>query len=47
MIIVTLGNVGLQSLLGKDAKVSKLHGQLLQQPVRQLKSLDSTRIYMV
>lgn len=29
MIIVTLGNVGLQRLLGKGAKVSKLHGQLL------------------
>lgn len=40
-IIVTLGNVGLQRLLGKDAKVSMLHGQLLQQPIRHLQSLDS------
>lgn len=40
MIIVTLGNVGLQRLLGKDAKVSKLHGQVLTHPVRQLASLD-------
>lgn len=40
-IIVTLGNVGLQRLLGKDAKVSLLHGQLLQKNVRHLQSLDS------
>lgn len=40
-IIVTLGNVGLQRLLGKEAKVSKLHGELLHRPVRHLKSLDS------
>ena len=40
-IIVTLGNVGLQRLLGKDAKVSMLHGQLLQQPIQHLKSIDS------
>ncbi|MET0960082.1 MAG: uracil-DNA glycosylase [Psychrobacillus psychrotolerans] len=41
-IIVTLGNVGLQRLLGKEAKVSKLHGELLYRPVRHLKSQDST-----
>lgn len=40
-IIVTLGNVGLQRLLGKDAKVSILHGELLHRPIRHLKSLDS------
>ena len=40
-IIVTLGNVGLQRLLGKDAKVTKLHGELLHRPIRHLKSLDS------
>ncbi|SDN41620.1 DNA polymerase [Psychrobacillus sp. OK028] len=40
-IIVTLGNVGLQRLLGKEAKVSMLHGQLLEQPIRHLYALDS------
>ena len=40
-IIVTLGNVGLQRLLGKDAKVSNLHGELIHRPIRHLKSLDS------
>lgn len=41
-IIVTLGNVGLQRLLGKEATVSKLHGKLLHQPIRRLESLDSS-----
>lgn len=40
-VIVTLGNVGLQRLLGKDAKVSVLHGKLIHRPIRHLKSLDS------
>ncbi|TQR21523.1 uracil-DNA glycosylase [Psychrobacillus vulpis] len=39
MVIVTLGNVGLQRLLGKDAKVSNLHGQVLNTRVRHLASL--------
>lgn len=42
VLIVTLGNVGLQRLLGKEATVSKLHGQLLQRPVQTLESLNST-----
>jgi len=42
MVIVTLGNVGLQRLLGKGEKVSELHGQILNRPIRHLKSLDST-----
>lgn len=42
LLIVTLGNVGLQRLLGKGATVSKLHGQLLQKPVQILESLHST-----
>lgn len=52
-IIVTLGNVGLQRLLGKDAKVSMLHGELLHRPIRHLESLDSaeftwsTESYMI
>lgn len=41
-LIVTLGNVGLQRLLGKDAKVTELHGQLLTRPVRYLQELDDT-----
>nr|WP_298467699.1 uracil-DNA glycosylase [uncultured Psychrobacillus sp.] len=43
VLIVTLGNVGLQRLLGKSATVSKLHGQLLQRPVQILESLNSTQ----
>lgn len=39
-LIVTLGNVGLQRLLGKHAKVTELHGQLLTQPVQYLQSLE-------
>lgn len=40
LVIVTLGNVGLQRLLGKEAKVSNLHGQVLEQAVRHLDSLE-------
>lgn len=36
-IIVTLGNIGLKRLVGKDKKVSDLHGELLVQPVLRLK----------
>ena len=39
-LIVTLGNVGLQRLLGKQAKVTELHGQSIQQPVQFLRELD-------
>lgn len=39
-LIVTLGNVGLRRLIGKEAKVTKLHGQLLEQPIQYLASLD-------
>ncbi|WP_144510656.1 uracil-DNA glycosylase [Bacillus sp. FJAT-22090] len=39
-VIVTLGNVGLQRLLGKDAKVSNLHGQVIEHEVRHLASLE-------
>lgn len=35
-IIVTLGNVGLQRLLGKEMKVTEVHGRLLQSSVRHL-----------
>jgi uracil-DNA glycosylase len=39
--IVTLGNIGLQRLLGKKYKISEVHGQLLQAPVRQLKDMET------
>lgn len=42
-LIVTLGNIGLQRLLGKHAKVTELHGQLLQQPVQYLKRVTDTQ----
>jgi uracil-DNA glycosylase len=42
-LIVTLGNVGLQRLLGRDSKVTELHGQLLERPVQYLKELDDTK----
>lgn len=35
-LIVTLGNIGLQRLLGKQAKITKLHGELLNGPVQYL-----------
>ena len=41
-LIVTLGNVGLQRLLGKEAKVTKLHGQLLKRQVQYLEELEDT-----
>lgn len=39
-LIVTLGNVGLQRLIGKQAKVTEMHGQCLEQPVRFLRELE-------
>lgn len=42
-VIVTLGNVGLQRLLGGDAKVSALHGQLIEHEVRHLASLEENK----
>ena len=42
-LIVTLGNVGLQRLLGRDSKVTELHGQLLERPVQYLKELDDMK----
>ena len=41
-LIVTLGNVGLQRLLGKEAKVTQLHGQLLERQVQYLEELRDT-----
>ncbi|KXH80908.1 uracil-DNA glycosylase [Sporosarcina sp. HYO08] len=39
-LIVTMGNVGLQRLIGKEAKVTELHGQLLTQPIQYLRGLE-------
>lgn len=39
-LIVTLGNIGLQRLLGKEAKVTELHGQKLCRPVQFLDKLE-------
>lgn len=39
-LIVTLGNIGLQRLLGPEAKITELHGQLLRGPVRCLKHVQ-------
>lgn len=38
-LIVTLGNVSLQRLIGRDAKVTALHGQVLQKKVQYLADL--------
>jgi len=43
LIIVTLGNIGLQRLLGKDAKVTELHGKLIESEVFVLPTPDSTQ----
>lgn len=40
--IVTLGNIGLQRLLGKEARVTDLHGQMVEGPVQYLKNLEDT-----
>lgn len=39
--IVTLGNIGLQRLLGKNYKISEVHGRLIQAPVRRLKDMNT------
>ncbi|KEK22736.1 uracil-DNA glycosylase [Bacillus gaemokensis] len=41
-IIVTLGNIALKRLIGQDKKITDVHGELLQQPVRKLKDNYST-----
>jgi uracil-DNA glycosylase len=41
LFIVTLGTIGLQRLLGKSAKVTELHGQLIHQPVQYLSCLEN------
>ncbi|MEI2666677.1 uracil-DNA glycosylase [Rossellomorea sp. LJF3] len=39
--LVTLGNIGLQRLLGRKYTISDCHGQLIHSKVRRLKDLDS------
>nr|WP_237721505.1 uracil-DNA glycosylase [Paenisporosarcina sp. TG20] len=39
-LIVTLGTIALQRLLGKEAQVTKLHGQKIKQPIQYLKNID-------
>ena len=52
-LIVTLGTIGLQRLLGKKAKVTELHGQKLILPIQYLNELEdnhfslTTQTYMI
>lgn len=41
-LIVTLGKIGLQRLLGKDKKITELHGQVMNSPIQYLHDLDDT-----
>ncbi len=41
-LIVTLGNIGLQRLLGSTAKVTEVHGQLIERPIQYLQRLEDT-----
>ncbi|AWC28213.1 uracil-DNA glycosylase [Bacillus cytotoxicus] len=41
-MIVTLGNIGLQRLVGRDKKITDVHGKLLKQSVRKLKDINSS-----
>lgn len=44
--LVTLGNIGLQRLLGKQYTISQVHGQFIQSKVRRLKNLQSNEWIM-
>ncbi|PKR79165.1 uracil-DNA glycosylase [Halalkalibacillus sediminis] len=39
-LIVTLGNIGLQRLLGPTAKVTQMHGELIERPIQYIPDLD-------
>ncbi|QUG83357.1 uracil-DNA glycosylase [Bacillus nitratireducens] len=41
-VIVTLGNIALQRLVGKNNKITSVHGELLKQTVQQLKDSSGT-----
>ena len=40
LLIVTLGTIGLQRLLGKSAKVTELHGQKISRPIQYLSNFE-------
>ncbi|MDT9026093.1 uracil-DNA glycosylase [Rossellomorea yichunensis] len=44
--LVTLGNIGLQRLLGNKYTISQMHGRLIHAKVRRLKDLDSNEWIM-
>ncbi|ALV21281.1 uracil-DNA glycosylase [Carnobacterium antarcticum] len=41
-IILTMGNVGLQRLIGNQAKIMQLHGQLYEGPIQKLATPEAT-----
>lgn len=41
-IIITLGNIALQRLLGNKYKISEVHGKLIEKPIYELKDLEDT-----
>ncbi|MFD6507450.1 uracil-DNA glycosylase [Bacillus sp. NPDC060175] len=41
-VIVTLGNIALQRLVGRNNKITDVHGELLKQPVQRLKDSSGT-----
>lgn len=41
-LIVTMGNIALQRLLGKHDKISAVHGTLLHSPIRMLDDMETT-----
>lgn len=41
-IIVTLGNIGLKRLAGREKKITDVHGTVLHQPLQRLKSLEDS-----
>lgn len=41
-VIVALGNIGLKRLCGSEIKVTEAHGRFIRQPVRRLKSMESS-----
>ncbi len=42
LLIVTLGTIGLQRLLGKSAKVTELHGQKIYRPIQYLNNFEDS-----
>lgn len=42
-IIVTLGNIALKRLLGKQYKISEVHGTKIESPILELRNLEDTQ----